>query len=63
MFSCKQGKTSDSNIAKKIFRWKYFCNNYKDYYKIGCSKECFVIISGDVPRQEDRRPLHSHYVG
>ena len=28
-----QEGTRGSNITKKIFRWNYFCNNYKDYYK------------------------------
>ena len=28
MFSCKQGQTSGSNIAKKMFWWNYFCTNF-----------------------------------
>ena len=41
MFSCKQGQTSGSNIAKKMFWWNSFCSNFKDCYKINCSNEIF----------------------
>ena len=40
MFSCKQGQTSGSNIAKKMFWWIFF-KFYKDYYKINRSEEFF----------------------
>ena len=41
LFSCQKGHTSGSNIAKELFWWNYFCNNYNDYYKRKCSKESF----------------------
>ena len=41
MLSCKQWQTSGSNITKKMFWWKSFYNNVKDYYKNKCPKECF----------------------
>ena len=41
MFSYKQGQTSGSNIAKKMFWWNYVCNTYKDYCKRKFSKELF----------------------
>ena len=45
--SCKQGRTSGRNIAKKMFWWYYFCNNFKDHYKnTCCSKELFCNSFG-----------------
>ena len=41
MFSCKQGPTSGSNIAKGIFWWNHICNDYKASYKTYGSKELF----------------------
>ena len=41
LFSCKKGHASGSNITKKIFGSNYVCNNYKNDYKLICSKELF----------------------
>ena len=38
-------QTTGSNITKKMVWWKYFCNNYKKYYKNNISRNYLVIIS------------------
>ena len=35
-FACSlanRDRTSGNSIIKKMLRWSYFCNNYKDYYE------------------------------
>ena len=56
MFSCKEGQTSGSNITKKMLRWNYFCNNYKDYYKIIVPRNYFVIVSARMVVLQTRNP-------
>ena len=58
MFSCKQGRTSGSNITKNMFWWNYFCNKHKDYHKRKNSKElCCNSVGQDGCQPAVKRSL------